>query len=437
MSRKVSIIGLGKLGSCMAAAYASKGHEIIGVDINSDFVDKVNKGQAPVKEKDLDKYISENSSKIEATQDFEYAITNTDITFIIVPTPTDKSGGFSVEYVEKACEDIGKALSKKDSYHLVILTSTVLPTDSEEKIIPILEKFSGKKCGVDFGYCYSPEFIAIGTVLRDLLNPDFFLVGEFDQKSGDLLEKFYSTVSDNGSSCRRMNIASAELTKISVNSFLTMKITYANMLAEIAENIPGVDVDDVTGAIGSDIRIGKHYLKGGLGFGGPCFPRDNRAFAYMAENRGIKVPYAAKTDEYNKHIIQRSVELVKNSAEKDLKIGILGMSYKTGTSFSEESQSLLIAKQLSSDGYTVNVFEPFGNDHAEYLLGDLVNYSESIEDCLNNSDLLFVAALDSSYSDLPELLKNSNIKILIDPWRQFTELQNEENIKYIPFGLSL
>jgi len=244
------------LGACMLAAYASRGHRAIGVDINQSYINAVNKGEPPVEETDLKKYLSENIDRISATQDYSQAIKNSEITFIIVPTPTDKIGGFSLNYILNACIDIGKTLRQKNSYHLIVLTSTVLPLDCENKIIPTLEKYSSKKCGIDFGFCYSPEFIAIGSVIRDLLNPDFFLIGEFDKKSGDMLETFYSTTSSNSAKVKRMNIPSAELTKISLNHFLTTKITFANMLAEIADQLPNVNVDVVTDAMGNDTRIG-------------------------------------------------------------------------------------------------------------------------------------------------------------------------------------
>ncbi|MBT3538550.1 nucleotide sugar dehydrogenase [Candidatus Parcubacteria bacterium] len=433
--KNISIIGLGKLGSCMAAAYASKGHNVVGVDINQDFVDAINNGKAPVDEKDLAEYINKSEGRLRATIDYSDAIKNSDITFIIVPTPTDETGGFTSRYVQKSCESIGVALKEKERYHLVVLTSTLLPGVCEEEVISVLEKFSGKKCGQDFGFCYSPEFIAIGTVVHDLLNPDFLLVGECDERAGDILEDFYNSVTDNSAPSRRMSIKSAELTKISVNSFLTMKITYANMLAEIAENIPGVDVDDVTNAIGSDKRIGKYYLRGGLGFGGPCFPRDNRAFSYMAKKRGVNAPYADRTDEYNKTIINRAIKYIKDNVENGGSVGIIGLSYKPGTYFCEESQAISIAQQLSEDGYKVNVFESHGHSHAKEFLGDRVYYCEDLNECVEKSSLLFLSNMDKELEALPKLLGAFDNKVVVDPWRQFDQDTFGNNSTYISFGI--
>ncbi len=233
MIEKVSVIGLGKLGASMVAAIASRGFEVIGVDVNQKSVDLVNEGKEPVQETDLGKYISENKERIRATMSHEEAILNSDISFVIVPTPSDEKGSFSLQYAAWAFQEIGKALTKKNGYHIIVLTSTVLPGATRFGLLPILEKVSGKKAGRDFGLCYSPEFIALGSVIRDFLNPDFTLCGEFDERSGSELEEFYSKVMFGNSPCKRMSLENAELTKISVNTFVTTKITFANMLADL------------------------------------------------------------------------------------------------------------------------------------------------------------------------------------------------------------
>ena len=422
----------------MAAVYASKGYQVIGVDINDKCISAICNGNAPVAENQLEEFISEHSDLIDATKDADRAVKQSFLSFIIVPTPSDSEGGFSADYVVEACKTIGLSLKSKEDFHLVVLTSTLLPGECEDKIIPVLEEYSGKKCGKNFGFCYSPEFIAIGTVVRDLLNPDFFLVGESDKPSGEILENFYKTVSDNGAEVKRMSISSAELTKISVNSFLTMKITFANMLTEVAENISGVDIDAVTDAMGNDKRIGKHYLRGGLGFGGPCFPRDNRAFAHMAKTRGVEVPYAAKTDEYNKSIIDRSVAKILSvvSKENDV-VSIIGLSYKPGTYFSEESQAVAIADKLAQAGCMVHVHNPDGNDHAKEFLGERVIYHENLKECAEKGSVLFLANVIGDVNAFVHLVKDMGGITIVDPWRQ---MMNEvtsghlDNITYVPFG---
>ncbi|MCX6701636.1 MAG: nucleotide sugar dehydrogenase [Candidatus Zambryskibacteria bacterium] len=434
MNQNISVVGLGKLGACMLAVYASKKYSVIGVDKNLDYVNSINNGVAPVEETDLQKYITKNLKRIRATRNYTEAISKTEITFIIVPTPTDKTGGFSVEYVINACIDIGKNIKNKNKYHLVVLTSTVLPLDCHKKIIPVLEKYSGKTCGVDFGFCYSPEFIAIGSVIHNLLNPDFFLIGQFDKKSGDILESFYSTTCNNNSTIKRMSIPNAELTKISLNHFITMKITYANMLAEIADKLPSGNIDIITDAIGSDVRVGKKYLKGGLGFGGPCFPRDNRAFVYMAKKIKIKTPFAQITDNYNKSIEERMIKLILERSTHSSKIGIMGLSYKPDTGFCEESQGLNIAKKLATMGYKINAFESNGFKHAKILLGKSVNYKKNINEFVNNSDVIFLTNFDKKNQNLKKYCKKKTI--IIDPWRQFSNNDFPKTILYRPIGIN-
>jgi UDPglucose 6-dehydrogenase len=277
----VSIIGLGKLGASMMAGMASRGLKVIGVDVSPAAVEAICQGRAPVEETDLEKTIQANAGNIRATLDYTGAVHNTPISFVIVPTPSDERGAFSLEYAVQCFSAIGKALRTKNDYHVVVLTSTVLPGSSRHGLLPILEKESGKKCGVDFGLCYNPEFIALGSVIKNFLNPDFYLLGEFDRRSGDVLAAVHNRVSVNKAPIKRMSIENAELAKIAVNSYVTLKISYANMLADSCERIPGGDVDVISDAIGTDSRIGRKYLSGGLGFGGPCFPRDNAALAFM------------------------------------------------------------------------------------------------------------------------------------------------------------
>ena len=169
MIQTTSVIGLGKLGACMAGCFAAKGFPTLGVDANPQTVAVVNAGLAPVDETDLLETIVKGKNLLSATQDYDQAVLNSDATFVIVPTPSLDHGGFSLKFVKEAFGEIGRALAKKERYHLIVLTSTVLPGGTEYGLIPVLEEASGKECGVDFGLCYSPQFIALGSVIRDFL----------------------------------------------------------------------------------------------------------------------------------------------------------------------------------------------------------------------------------------------------------------------------
>ena len=252
--------------------------------------------------------------------------------------------------------------------YLVALCSTVMPGTTGGQLLPALEAHSGKTCGVDFGLCYNPEFIALGSVIHDMLNPDMILIGESDARSGSLLEKMYKGMCDSDPRIQRMNFVNAELTKISVNTFVTTKISYANMLAEMCETLPGAEVDVGTSAIGCDSRIGRKYLKGALGYGGPCFPRDNIAFSALARANGVPALLAEATDQVNRRQVERLVELVVSRIPKNGTAGVLGLSYKPETEVVEESQGLDLAQRLLKRGVRVIAFDPAAMNNAKLRL---------------------------------------------------------------------
>ncbi len=438
MIKDVSVIGLGKLGASMAAAFASRGLNVVGVDVNERSVNLVNEGKAPVQETDLEKYISENHDRIRATMSHEDAVLNSDVSFVIVPTPSDENGSFSLQYASWAFKEIGKALAAKDTYHNVIMTSTVLPGACRYGLIPILEKESGKKAGVDFGLCYSPEFIALGSIIRDFLNPDFTLIGEYDEKSGSQLEEIYSEVMLNHSASKRMSLENAELTKISVNTFVTTKITFANMLADMCEQIPGGDIDVVTDALGTDLRIGNRYLKGAIGYGGPCFPRDNVALSYLARVLGTEASIAETTDSYNRSIARDFAAKMKSRVGEGKTVAVLGLAYKPMSHVVEESQGVYLADALAKSGARVVAYDPLANEMAAAELKDHVVILDSMKQCLEQADVVMVTTPDAEFADIkisdfdPD---KENIAV-VDFWRQLPqEIRNDSRIEYIGIGL--
>ncbi len=249
-----------------------------------------------------------------ATQNIEEATRSTQITFIVVATPSEPNGGFSLRFVLPVCEAIGRVLRSKTEFHLICLTSTVLPGMTGGEVLETLERASGKQVGRDFGLCYSPEFIALGSVIRDFLNPDFLLIGESDSRSGDLLESLYQQVCQNSPAVARMNFVNAEMAKLAVNTYITTKISFANMLARICEQIPEANVDVVTKAIGLDSRIGGKYLKGAISYGGPCFPRDNLALTHLAHEIGAPADIAEATHRFNLSQVSWLADLVQRHA---------------------------------------------------------------------------------------------------------------------------
>jgi UDPglucose 6-dehydrogenase len=432
---KISIIGLGKLGAPMAAVMSHKGNTVVGVDINPAFVAAIQEGRAPVKEPDLAEMIHANRERLSATLDYTEAILATDISFIIVPTPSDEDGTFSMRYVMSAAERIGEALRKKDDWHLVVLSSTVMPGSTGGKLLPALEAHSGKKCGRDFGLCYNPEFIALGSVIRDMLNPDMILIGESDARSGGVLEQLYGAVCDSGPHIQRMNFVNAELTKLSVNTFVTTKISYANMLAQVCETLPGADADVVTTALGCDTRIGPKYLKGALGYGGPCFPRDNVAFSALARAKGVPALLAEATDAMNRRQVPRLAEILLSRLPEDGTAGVLGLSYKPNTDVIEESQGIVLARELLRAGARVVVYDPAAMENAQRVLNGNVTFASSAAECAGHADVLAITTAWPEFRQLQPAHWKRNA-VLLDCWRILSPSQLGEQASHIVLGVA-
>lgn len=433
---KISVIGLGKLGSPLLAACAKRGFEVVGLDLNKKFVNLVSQGKAPVYEPKLAETIKKNKKRITATADYNQAILSTDITLIIVPTPSVKNGSFSNKYVLGAAKNIAKVLSRKNKFHVVVIVSTVMPTSTDEEIIPLLEKASGKKIGIDFGVCYNPEFIALGSVIDNLLKPDIVLIGESDKKSGEILQNFYRKFLLNKPKVFRMSIVNAEIAKISLNSFVTTKISFANTLAQICASVPGGDVDKVTAAISQDSRIGEKYFRGGLAFGGPCFPRDNRAFSYFANKQKVSAPLSKATDIVNKNMQSFLINKIISLAGSKKLISILGLSYKQNTDVVEESPGIKIANELSAKGYMVSVWDPVALNNAKKFLAAQIKISSSLKDCVSNCDILAIMTPWDSFKNInPSFLKRSGKKsVLLDCWDIVDHVKYQNVVDYKTIG---
>jgi UDPglucose 6-dehydrogenase len=431
LTAEVSVVGLGKLGMCIAAVLADRGFRVVGVDIDKAKVEAVNSGRSLIPEPGLEDLIRKNSKNLKATTDHYDAVKQTQTTFVIVPTPSEPDGSFSLKFVLDALEKVGKAIADKDSYHLVVINSTVSPGFMENRIKPFLEEVTGKKCGTDFGLCYNPEFIALGDVIRGLLEPDFVLIGESDPQAGSILADMYKHICSNNPPIERTSFINAEIAKIAINSYVTMKITFANLLAEICENTVGADVDEVTRIIGRDSRIGSKYLKGGLGYGGPCFPRDNIAFARFAESVGVKAELPITVHRTNLSQVRRVIKIIEQlNLNTDTKIGILGLSYKPDTPIVEESQSIILAKELSSLGYVVHVYDPLALEEARKVLGDTVIYDKTLESCIKDVDVVVIATPWKLFKTI-----DMKGKIIIDCWRLLRDREDlKKGNRYIPLG---
>lgn len=341
----------------MAATFAARGYSVVGVDIDPEKIRKINAGQPPVDEPLLAETIQEGHERFRATDD-PAAVVATDVSFFIPPSPSLPDGSFSTEYLLNAMRPVAQAVRKAGKTgHIFVCSSTTTPGAVDSILIPMLEEETGWKCGVEFSVCYNPEFIALGNVINGLLEPDLVLIGESDPAAGDALEQLYRNYNRNKCRIARMSIISAELTKISVNSYITMKISFTNQLRMIAEKFPKADINTILDAIGTDTRIGKKYLRAGLSYGGPCFPRDNRLLAYTARTTGGAAPLAEASDKVNELTKSNLLEKVTKLVPAGATVLVLGLSYKPDTYITEESAGLHLAQNLKTQGRRVLVHD--------------------------------------------------------------------------------
>lgn len=436
MIQSISVIGLGKLGAPMVACFASKGYRVIGVDMDPAKVDAINRGVAPVYEPRLEEMLQIQKGQLRATQDIAAAVSDSDVTFLVVATPSEPGGGFSLRYVLPACEKIGRALRTKLGFHLVVLTSTVLPGSTGGAVRATLEQASGKLAGVDFGLCYNPEFIALGSVIRDFMNPDFLLVGESDRRSGEILESIYGQVCENQPPVAHLNFVNAEITKLSVNTFVTTKISFANMLARICEKLPEANVDEVTSALGLDSRIGLKYLKGAVSYGGPCFPRDNLALSALARQLGAPADIAQVTDRFNRAQIKWLADLVQNNSPHKGVAGILGLTYKANTDVVEDAAGLLLAQELAARGVSIVVYDPAGHEKACVTLESKVQFATSPRECIEQADTVVLATPWPEFHAIPAetWVRSQSPRTVIDCWRALEKLRYSSGIRYFCLG---
>ena len=430
---RVSIVGLGKLGAPMAAVFAAKGHDVIGLDLNPAFLDALRAGKAPVDEPRLQEMIDLGRTRLSVTTDHDELMAKSDITFIIVPTPSGTDGAFTNDYVIAAIEKLGDALRRKSQYHVLVVPSTVMPGSMDGPIRQALERASGRVVGNDVGLSYNPEFIALGSVVNNMLEPDFLLIGESDERAGALVASVYETVCPNHPPARRMNFVNAELSKISVNTFVTTKISYANMLADICDRLPGADADIVAEAVGSDTRIGRKYLRGAVGYGGPCFPRDNIAFGVLADRLGAHADIARATDAINRYQIDRLAAAITSRVSAGARIAVLGMSYKQDTSVIEESQGVMLARRLRDEGYIVTIHDPAAMAAAARALGADVSQATSAHDALRDVDLAVIVTPWPEYTELNSISLARRIPV-IDCWRQLPRNLSNGSIDLIWLG---
>lgn len=404
---KVGVIGLGKLGAPMVACLAEK-HQVIATDIDAVKVAKVATGMSPVDEPTVQQLLRIYKKNVTTTIKIKDVAMDTDVIFVVVPTPSSEDGTFYTGYIENAFLEIADAISLRTDYPVVAVVSTVSP-GSMAKLKRTLERFTCKECGKGFGLVYNPEFIALGTVVRDFMSPDFVLIGQSDEESGRRVEKVYREM--NVVPIRRMSMENAEITKLALNCFVTMKISFANFLSLLCEKVKGGDVDVITGALGMDHRIGTPCLRGGAPFGGPCFPRDDTALIAFAKSIGVMSELPRATVALNKEIrAEIGLKVIKAlGGRTDAKVAMLGLAYKCGTGLQEESLGRWLVDMLKDYVTTLWCVDP------------CVDGAAPLEQAVKDADVIVITQPNYEYRKVEDLAERH--QTVIDCWRLLDPLR--------------
>jgi UDPglucose 6-dehydrogenase len=438
--QRISVFGLGKLGACIAAALASRGFQVIGYDVDGRKTDAVKKGIAPIEEPNLQETIAAAGSRLKATDDIEEAVAQSDASFFVPSTPSLPDGSFSNHFLIPAVESVAMSVRRqRKSRHVFVVNSTLTPGTSDLVVKELLERILSGECGRDFGLCYNPEFIALGDVIRGLLQPDFVLIGESDAFSGALLEQVQKQLCTNSPAIERMSNINAELAKISLNCAVTMKISFVNQLSGVCAKIPGADPSVILRAIGKDRRIGLDYLKPGLGFGGPCFPRDNRLFQYVAQSVGVEAALSHATDKVNEDVNQRLLETLLALSSDDGPVGVLGLAYKPFTAVIDCSPGIWLCERLAANGRRILAHDYLAGANAlSKLPADRVRVCPDPCEIIQDGCQAFVITCPwPGYKDLFESKMNQfpikgKVTVIVDPWRLLeTVMPQFRGVRYI------
>jgi GDP-mannose 6-dehydrogenase len=416
---KVTIFGLGYVGTVSAGCLASGGHEVIGVDPVQTKVDLINNGQSPIIEADISEIISSAVAcgRLRATDDGAQAIRETDLSFVCVGTPSQPNGNLDLRYIQRVCEQIGQALKEKDEWHTVVIRSTILPGSMCQIVIPALEQSSGKTAGVDFGVCHNPEFLREGSAVKDFHCPPKTVIGELDQTSGDLLAQLYAGIPG---PLIRTDLRPAEMVKYSDNSWHALKIGFANEIGNLCKSFD-IDAHEVMKIFCQDqkLNISPAYLLPGFAFGGSCLPKDLRALAYRAKMHDLELPILNSILESNEMQIARGLQLIMDKGHK--RIGLLGFSFKAGTDDLRESPVIEVTERLLGKGYDLRLYDRNVNiaslvgANRDFILNRIPHISKlmvgDIDDVLDHAQTVVIGNKDPEFWDVPDRLRDDQVLV--------------------------
>lgn len=416
---RISVCGLGYVGTVCAACFANEGHRVIGVDIRKEKVDAINRGISPITEPGLEKIIEKSikPGNLYATQDLKKAVEDSELSFITVGTPSKDNGALDLTAVKRVLTEIGEALRRK-KFHTIVVRSTILPGTMETVVIPILEKTSKKRAGKGFAAVFNPEFLREGSALNDFYDPPFIIIGEND-KQGDVLEELWKNMPVNAP-IYRVKLKLAEMLKYTNNAFHGLKVVFANEIGNICKTL-GIDSHKLMKLFVQDakLNISPHYLKPGFAFGGSCLPKDIRALTYLAKTLDIEVSVLNHIIQSNELQIKRVLQLILKTGRQ--RIGILGLSFKAETDDLRESPMVILTEYLLGKGKKIMIYDKNVNlsrligKNKEYIqdklshIGNLLK--KSLEEVVQNSEVLVIGTRNKEFKGM---CKNTQDKIIID-----------------------
>ena len=410
---RISVFGLGYVGTVSAGCLARSGHEVVGVDPVQTKVDLINGSQSPIVEADIGEIIASTvgAGRLRATSDQAAAIRETELSFVCVGTPSQANGNLDLRYIRRICEQVGEAIKGKAARHTVVIRSTILPGTMREIVIPILEETSGKRAGGNFSLCHNPEFLREGTAVKDFYAPPKTVIGEMDEASGRVLASIYEGID---APLIRTDLETAEMVKYVDNSWHALKIGFANEIGNLCKSF-GIDSHQVMNIFCQDkkLNISSAYLSPGFAFGGSCLPKDLRALSYKAKSHDLELPILASILRSNEIQVSRGVQLIMEKEHK--KVGILGFSFKAGTDDLRESPVIEVIERLVGKGYDLRIYDKNVNiasltgANRDFILNRIPHISRlmvsGIDAVLEHAQTVVIGNKDSEFLKVPERLR--------------------------------
>lgn len=411
---RIGIIGTGYVGLVSGCCFGELGFNVLCGDVIEEKVNKINKGIAPIFENGLEELLNSLLEKnlIRATLDIHEVVNNSDVIFICTGTPSRDDGSIDLKYIESATKSIAQVLKDTTEFKTIVVKSTVVPGTTINLVKDLLEEFSEKTAGVDFGLGMNPEFLKEGLAIEDFRNPDHIVIGAIDDKSYNMIAEIYDSFT---CPIQKVNPSTAEMIKYATNSFLAIKISFINEIANMSEKM-GVDIDAVAEGIGADQRISHKFLRPGVGFGGSCFPKDVKALAATAKSLGINAKTLDTSILVNKLQPLRAVELLEQMIDvKNKRIALLGLAFKPETDDMREAPSVIIASELIRKGAKVTGYDPIAKETARAAMPLGTEFCNSLSDVLQDSDAAILVTEWKEFVSLgPADFENMKSKIVVD-----------------------